>query len=443
MTTKHLKYSSEPISIKGTVTRSRPMEGCPDIVEKEFSSIFKTSPEVIVSAPGRLDFLNTHQDYKGLPVVAVGINLRTYVAVKQSGDNQLIVGSGNLLDENSEYLDKFWTSNLLLVDKPKWFGNYIRSAVKVLSDEGYSIKGARIWIRSEVPMGSGLGSSGTLLVAVIGALNEVFGLGLSIKDIAEYAYKAEHDVMGIPCGRLDQYAAAFGNIIYIETRPPYNVEVLSMPRGFFAVLDTGIKHSTADIHPARQSEIDYGLSKLVDLVPERLRNLLGKRYWEPKWELLDLEILDPYLRLVEEKPQKRILYTLKAHRSTLLALKAIRGDQLSVEELAKVLEVDLERARKILELKTLGVVGEIMTYQHKLLSELYEVSLPQIDYLVNKLLELGALGAKLSGAGLGGAVIALFGSRFEAEKAIEHVISLGYATKGWAVSIDDGFKVCL
>ncbi|WP_243675382.1 hypothetical protein [Vulcanisaeta distributa] len=123
---------------------------------------------------------------------------------------------------------------------------------------GYSINPFRAWIRSNVPIASGLGSSGTLLVALASAINAINGFNLDRKSMAEIAYEAEHDVMNIPCGRLDQYAAAFGNIVVIETKPPYNVEVLPRLNGVFLVVDTGIRHSTADIHPKRQQEIDEG-----------------------------------------------------------------------------------------------------------------------------------------------------------------------------------------
>ncbi len=76
--------------------------------------------QLITSAPGRLDFLNTHQDYKGLPVVAVGINLRTYIAISRSQD-EFVVASGNLRDDNVKYVDKFSLSELKLLGG-KWFG---------------------------------------------------------------------------------------------------------------------------------------------------------------------------------------------------------------------------------------------------------------------------------------------------------------------------------
>ncbi|MCC6016172.1 MAG: GHMP kinase [Desulfurococcaceae archaeon] len=409
-----------------------------ELVQREFKEVFGGNPEVIVSAPGRLDFLNTHQDYKGLPVVAVGINLRTYVAARRVDSDYVVVGSANIREESEEYIDKFSIQNPVLLDKRKLFGNYIRAAISLLKSQGHRVKGVEIWIRSWVPIGSGLGSSGTLLVSVLAALNEILDLGLSPKDIAEYAYIAEHDVMGIPCGRLDQYAAAFGNIVYIETKPPYNVEVLPAIRGYFTVVDTGIRHSTADIHPVRQREIDEGLSKLLEVVPENIKALLGRRYWEPRWELLDLKLLEPYLKLLPEKPRNRILFTLKTHRSTMLAIKVIKGERISTDELAEALETPYEEVKDVMIKGDIGIIGKIMTYQHTLLSRLYDVSLPQIDTLVEKLISFGALGAKLSGAGLGGAVIALFERKDVAEEAVRKIVQLGYGARGWVVEVDRG-----
>jgi galactokinase len=107
-------------------------------VVKEFQSMYREPPDVLCSAPGRLDFLNTHQDYKGLPVVAIGINLRTYVALKRSRGTYAYIASGNLMDEGEEYVDEFDVSNLGLVTRPKWFGNYLRAAIVALQQGGYS-----------------------------------------------------------------------------------------------------------------------------------------------------------------------------------------------------------------------------------------------------------------------------------------------------------------
>lgn len=410
-------------------------------VVDEFRKVFGSGIDVLVSAPGRLDFLNTHQDYKGLPVVAIAINLRTFVAIKRTNSSKIIAGSGNILDEGGRYLDSFSIDNIDIDKKRKNFGNYVRAAVLSLKRNGYEIGGANIWIRSWVPIASGLGSSGTLLVSLIGALNEAFNFGLSVKEVAEYAYIAEHDILGIPCGRLDQYAAAFGGVTLITTRPPYTVEKLTLPQAFFAIIDTGIKHSTAEIHSKRQREIDEGLAKLMSIAPDNIREFLGLRYWEPLWDSLDLSMLWPYMLKLDVKSRNRIVYTIKAHRSTMAAVNLLKARNLDPNELANALEIEVEKAREMLRQGVLTILGYIMTYQHRLLSRLYDVSLPEIDRLVDKLLDFGAEGAKLSGAGLGGAVIALFSRKDTAENAVEEIIKLGYGVRGWIVEVDDGLKV--
>jgi len=408
----------------------------------EEASRFVGRPAVISSAPGRLDFLNTHQDYKGLPVVGIGVNLRTYVVFAHQDGNRCWIGSGNMLDEGVEYFDEFDVSRPDLTGRAKWFGDYMRAAVRVLLDEGVRVRGFRAWIRSWIPVASGLGSSGALLVAFIGGLLKLSGVEAEPKYVAELAYRAEHDVMGIPCGRLDQYSSAFGDVAVINTKPPYSVEKLRLPDdAVFLVVDTGIRHSTAEIHPRRQAELNEGLRILKSVLPQELTRYVGAGFWDTDWENLMSGGAEKYLEHLLPTPRKRLEFTFRVHRSTLIALKAIRGEGVAPEEIMSVLGLDEDGARRIAEGGPLKIVGEVMYFQHRMLSEYYDVSLPQIDRLVDTLIELGALGAKLSGAGLGGAVIALFSSADGARRALDAVLSRGEAPRGWIVKVDRGLEV--
>jgi galactokinase len=413
-------------------------------VIKEFRESYGGEPDVVVSAPGRLDFLNTHQDYKGLPVVGVAVNLRVYVAVSGREDFNVNVSSWNLKIEGLEYRDSFNVNNATLIGG-RWFGDYIRAGVRVLTSL-YRIKGFNMLIASDIPIGSGLGSSGSLLVASLGALNELYSLKLSVRDIAELSYKAEHDVMGIPCGRLDQYTSAFGNAIVINTRPPYNVERLNL-RAQFVVLDSGIRHSTADIHPRRQGELLEALKSLREIeIPGGLARLIKTSYYDTDWEGLaeNYHLLVPYIELLQVKLRSRVLYTIKAHRSTMLALKILKGFPVSLEEVAEELQLEASSVKEYIsgyDDASRALIGLIMIYQHRLLRDLYEVSLPPLDELVDLSIKMGAYGAKLSGAGLGGAVIALIPSTSVGELVLGEAIRRGLATRGWVVEVDDGLRV--
>ena len=383
-------------------------------------------PLEAASAPGRADFLNTHQDYKGLPVVPVAVNLRTYsFAVRELPDRFEVI-SLTMAREGHEYIDSFPLEPQLRGGG--WFGDYLRACVISLRRAGYSIdRGLRVVIDSDVPPGGGLGSSAALEVAFLKLLDAYFGLGLGRRELAELAFAAENVIMGVPCGRLDQYGSSFGRAILLHTRPPYEVEELPLGGVKLVVADSGIRHRVAAIHPVRQAESDRGLEELLRLpdLPDGLRALLGKRFWEPRWESIRLEDLEPYLSRVSAKPAARIRFTILMHESTLLALKLIRTGKLG--------SVGAQPGAGFLE-----TLGAIMNRQHELLRDLYEVSLPELERIRDAMLGAGAYGAKISGAGLGGALIALVDEE-RGRRVAEAALGAG-AERAWLLSVDEGAR---
>jgi galactokinase len=379
-------------------------------------------PFLVVSAPGRADFLNTHQDYKGLPVVPIAVNLRTYIfAVRELGDEFRIV-SLNLKRQGLEHADVFNTRNVGL-KRGRWFGNYLRSvfiALQQITGEKFD-KGLEIVIDSEISVASGLASSGALEVAFAKLLNEFYGLNLSRMGLAEASFVAENQILGIPCGRLDQYASAFGGAILLYPRPPVRVEHLPLDDIDLVVVDSGVRHSVADIHPRRQEEINKGLSRLMKMseVPRQIKEKFGYRYDEPEWNKITIEEITPYLKLIDKVSANRILYTIKANASTIKAIELIRAGW--GEE-------------------KLGELGKVMSEQHEMMRDLYDLSLRELEEMRNVMLKAGALGVKISGAGLGGCLIGLVRNSAEGDKVLEAALRAG-AVNGWTLKIDGGVKV--
>jgi len=401
-------------------------------------------PYIIVSAPACLDLLNTHQDYKGLPVVLIGINLRCYIAVSRVDSKRTEIVSLDLFEEGLEYRDVFYVENPELFPF-KWYGNYFRAVYKVLKDKGFSLSGLRAVVKSQIPMGCGLASSTALLIAFIGALNKVFELGLDRKEIAELAYHIEHDVMHIPCSKIKHYGSSFGGLMKINTRQSISIEELPRINGVFVIFYSGMKRSILEIVPRRLSEIDEGLNLLMQMneLPESIRRLLDRRYDRVEWDKLDLNLLKEYIDRLPDKPRKRILFTILENESTKLALDIIKGREVSVDELTGILGVEwkdsIEKAYHSPD-KISALTGIIMSYQHSLLRDLYDVSLPEIEKVINNIFTAGAFGAKLSGIGLGGPVIALVEDHSEAEEVLKAGIMAG-AKGGWIVDIDDGIRI--
>ncbi|MEM2961010.1 MAG: GHMP kinase, partial [Candidatus Bathyarchaeia archaeon] len=248
----------------------------------------------------------------------------------------------------------------------------------------------------------------------------------------------------VPCGRLDQYGVTFGGIIRLECRPPYNVRVLPFKDLIFAVVDSGIRHSTGDIHPRRQMEINLGLESLMKSadVPEWLKAKLGYRFDEPRWEDINEVEVEDYLSILDYPSRKRILFTLRMHRLTEVALKILNLESIREKDFALILGEEKWRKIKGYPVHELNyrVLGEIMNEQHLLLRDLYDVSLPEIDRICEYALEYGAYGVKLSGAGMGGSVIALVKDKDAGRRVIDACISVG-ARNGWVSEIGEGVRV--
>ncbi|MEM3713553.1 MAG: GHMP kinase, partial [Nitrososphaeria archaeon] len=169
---------------------------------------------------------------------------------------------------------------------------------------------------------------------------------------------------------------------------------------------------------------------------------LGKNYHETLWEEISEKEIIPYLNSIPKKSRDRIEFTIKEHKSTLLALKIIKGKIVDKETLYNTLgnkwEKHIENAFASKNPK-LKLIGTIMNQQHELLRDLYELSLPQIEKIIDSVNKAGALGAKISGAGLGGSIIALSEDMEIAKKVLKEGIK-GGVKRGWITKVDTGIR---
>ena len=400
---------------------------------------------LVASSPGRADFLNTHQDYKGLPVVPVAIDLRMNLYAKPLTKKIFKIKSLNLERLNEPSTDEFEIRENEILERG-FFGNYFRGVVNVIIKQGSAdkLRGMEITVESEIPIGSGLASSAALEVAFVALLNHVCNLGYTRKEMAEIAYTAETEEVGVPCGRLDQYSVSYGGIIKLECRPPYKVEALPFKKLTLAIIDSGIRHFTGDIHPKRQNEINKGLKILMENpnVPETFKAKLGYRFDQPRWETISEEEVEEFASILDDETKRRILFTIKMEKLTEFALKILRFEKLDEKE--AILNLGEERWRSIekspMKERDYRILGEVMNEQHALLRDFYEVSLPKIEEICSAAIEAGAYGAKISGAGMGGSIIALVKDRESGRNVIDACLSVGAKT-GWVSGVGEGVKV--
>jgi len=177
-------------------------------------------------------------------------------------------------------------------------------------------------------------------------------------------------------------------------------------------------------------------------VPEALRAKLGYAFDEPRWEKISEEEIDDFLSVMDDKAKQRILFTLKMQKSTEFALKILRFERIGKQE--TVLNLGQDRWDSIrkssLEERDHRILGEVMNNQHSLLRDLYDLSLPELEDICLAALSVGAYGAKISGAGMGGSIIALVKNEKKGKEVIDACLSVG-AKAGWVSQVGGGVRV--
>ncbi|MEN2981928.1 MAG: galactokinase [Thermus sp.] len=322
-----------------------------------FQEVFGALPEASARAPGRVNLLGEHTDYQEGYVLPTPIPYFTQVEAGRAEGR---------VEAYSETLGELRARPLASPAQGD-FLDYLLGVVWALREAGHPVPGARFYVRSQVPLGAGLSSSAALEVAALKALRALYRLPLSDLEVALLAQRAEVAYVGVRCGIMDQMAASLGEVgqaLFLDTRTLEH-ENLPLPPGTrVAVLDLGLSRRLAE----------GGYNQRRQEAEEAARRL-GVRSLR--------EVAD--LCLVESLPSpldRRARHIVSENLRVLRGVEALRkGD-----------------ARAF---------GALMTQSHRSLARDYEVSLPELDALVEAALEAGALGAKLTGAGFGGAVVAL------------------------------------
>ncbi|NHJ83913.1 MAG: hypothetical protein FK734_00540 [Asgard group archaeon] len=333
------------------------------------------------SAPGRVCLYGEHQDYLKLVVIPAAINLRTKISVKENKSNKIRIQSFELNRTDEFLLDE----NLTLAHNEF---DYLRAIILVLFAEGYTdnLPGFDIQISSEVPIGSGLSSSAALLVSWLTALDDQLGMGLTKIEIADLTFKAENQILKINCGIMDQYSSAIGGIFSLDCNgPPYALKSFTSHFDGLVIGDSLVRRSANE-----------PLTILKNRLYEGMRKIVEKKDFNFKTITLDELFL--VRKLVTKDEYQRLFGAIKIRDLTEKASK----------ELAKGKNQDL------------NLLGSLLTEQQKMLKENLLVSIKKLDLLVDESIKAGALGAKLTGAGLGGCIVALApGKEKEVAKAIE------------------------
>lgn len=335
-----------------------------------FRTRFASNPAGVWSAPGRVNLIGEHTDYNEGFVLPFAIDRRTFAAVSLREDGLARVAS-SFSDEVVEIeLEK------ISGDTVSGWSAYPLGVAWALMQSGATAQGFNLFVDSNVPVGAGLSSSAAIECSVSLALNELWDSGQEKSQLAKIGQKAENEIVGAPTGIMDQTASLFGvldHAVFLDCRSLISEAI---PLGLkqngleIVVMDTKVSHRLVDGgYATRRAACEKGATVLG---VSSLREI----------EVADLEkakeLLDP------------------------LVFKRVRH---VVTENARVLEtVEL--------LKTSGplAIGANLYASHESMRDDFEISIEELDCAVEVAMATGAIGARMTGGGFGGAAIALIDS---------------------------------
>lgn len=332
-----------------------------------FKDRFGSDP-LVFRAPGRVNLIGEHTDYNNGFVMPAAINRYAYFAIKPNGLGLYRFHAADFRRDYTTPVYKIEPSNT------HW-ANYLLGVIAQMVAEGKDIPGFDCVFGGDVPIGAGMSSSAAIESGLAFALNHIYGLGFTRMQLAQIAQRAEHEYAGVKCGIMDQFASLHGkqnHVLQLDCRSlEFEPFELNMDNHSIILVNTGVKHSLASSeYNKRRQECQAG----VDIL---------KKYNNSIQSLRDVTIndLNNHKREFSSKVWERCLYV--------------------VEENQRVVN-----AGRALTQKDFESFGKLMYQSHYGLRDMYKVSCPELDKLVELTEKLDyVVGSRMMGGGFGGCTI--------------------------------------
>lgn len=344
-------------------------------LKQKFSEVFgsENTPRVFAS-PGRVNLIGEHTDYNGGHVFPCALSFNTYVLIAKRNDRKIRLFSANFADKPVIEADLCH----IVYDKKQDWANYPLGVLAVLLKREYPIdSGFDILFWGDIPQGAGLSSSASIEVATAYALSSVFDLRIPKFELSKIGQEAENKFVGMNCGIMDQFASAMGkanHAILLDCNTlNYKYAPLDLNGVSILLCNTNKPHNLIESkYNERRSQSEHALQQLQSKLSIKALGELTEEEFEANKEL----ITDP----VERKRAKHAVY--ENQRTLKAAQKLQEGD--------------------------LSGFGKLMNDSHISLRDDYEVTGAELDAMASAAWEQeGVLGARMTGGGFGGCVVAL------------------------------------
>ncbi len=357
-----------------------------------FQEHFDDQSPLLFRAPGRVNLIGEHTDYNDGFVLPTAINHQVVIATRRRDDRQV-----NIFSLDFDQWDRFTLDNLSKSPDQTW-SNYVRGVAWSLQEDGHKLTGMDAVIAGDVPIGAGLSSSAATEVVTGYALLQLAGIEVDRVKLALAAQRAENDFVGMRCGIMDQYISCLGQVnhaLLIDCRDLGYESVSLSSEVSVIIVDSNVHRGLVDNeYNTRREECEeaarhFGVPALRDVDEETF--------------FARADELSPVVR-------RRARHVITENARTVAAAKALQAN-------------DFE------------TVGKLMNASHVSMRDDFEISRRELDVLVKIAQDVdGVYGARLTGAGFGGCIVAL--ATNEATKAVEKAVKAKYpAATGLEASI--------
>lgn len=320
---------------------------------------FGVEPDAVCHANGRVNLIGEHIDYNGGVVLPAQIDRVVSVAIGrgESGADKIFSETFNecAVREIGSLATKDWS-------------DYVTGALFIARESGILDTGVHIAVQSNIPYGSGVSSSAAVIIATLRAVYELGNRPCDPVEVAKLAQVVEHKFIGMPCGIMDQMAVAVAEPGFALALNTHTLEYsqVGLPDDYhFAVMFSGVSRRLDEGRYAiRREECEQagaalGVSEICIMSPSKV---------------LAIDSLDEPLR-------KRARHVYTEHQRVLQTIEALKQNDMPL-------------------------VGRLMNFSHDSMRDDFEISTPEVDSVVESALEFGAVGARMTGGGFGGCIVA-------------------------------------
>lgn len=373
---------------------------------QKFNELYHNEAEAAYFSPGRVNLIGEHIDYNGGLVMPCAITFGTHLLITPNTDGIFRFRSLNFTESPDIPLQSGYKK-----DGEGWY-NYPLGVIAHFIKNGHRLQGLDMLFYGDIPIGSGLSSSASIEVVMAYALNDIFNAGYSKLELVKVAKSVENNFIGVNCGIMDQFAVAFGEkdkaiVLNCDTLD-YQIVNSNLGNYVLAIINTN--------KPRKLAESKY--NERVQECQAALKALKKQ---------LDIDYLCDIDAATFKQHEHLITDTIVRNRATHV-----------IEENGRV-----KLAADALANNNLAEFGRLMYASHESLRDLYEVSGPELDAIVEYAkTNPDVAGARMTGAGFGGCAIALVKQaefeKFSTRLAAYYTNKIGYAPTVYQSLIGDG-----